>query len=132
MNAAEKIQAAIERLEELRDGSTPGPRFVCDANGGDPIEYGPLWVISHEDMSTNRTDGEAPEDWFMELSCGRKEDAELIVTLHRTIDAQLAILRHDLAILPKYEIEGLRARWERAITDAGDLDLATAIMGNFA
>jgi len=95
MNPHETVRAAIARLEGLKESVSPGPRFIGDANGSSS-EYGPLWVVSNEETSTDRRDEEAPEDWFMELACGREEDAQLIVMLHRTIDVQLSILRGGL------------------------------------
>lgn len=74
MNAEETIAAAIEKLEKLRGAATPAP---WDFYGGEPFGYGigfPVGLVVHRDEITD-------------------EDAELIVTLHRTIDAQLAILQ---------------------------------------
>lgn len=100
MTALEEIQQAIGTLERLKAGSTPGKWFVGDANGAMPREYGALWVVTNEETSTVRSDGEAPEDWLCEIHCGTREDAELIVTLHRTIDAQITLLRreHEFAL----------------------------------
>ena len=101
LSAVDEIQAAITEIERLKSESVKGPWHVGDANGGDPHEFGPLWVIGHELVSLNRADGEPPEEWWMELQTGRLEDAQLIVTLHRTIDAQLAILRDFLTVTVK-------------------------------
>ena len=119
MSPVEKLEAAIARLEELKEESTRGPWLVGDANGADPIEYGPLWVIADEAVSLDRVDGEAPETWFMELRAGRLHDVQMVVTLHRTIDTQLVILREDLADCKKN-------RW---IPDRWALALAEAILG---
>ena len=90
MSAVETIQAAIEKLEMLRTKSTPRPwtAMEYDSNPGDrgvPI-IGGGEIGSMEGHLTAYT-----------MTLGSEEqsviDAELIVTLHRTIDAQLALLR---------------------------------------
>lgn len=96
MNAVEKLTAAISRLELLKAESTPGPWFVGDANGSMPMEYRPLWVVSTIESAFR--DGEAPDDHHLEIHVGDGSDAELIVTLHRTIDAQLAWLRYAVSL----------------------------------
>ena len=89
MSAVETIQAAIERLETLREKSTPRPwtAMEYDSNPGDqgvPI-IGGGEIGSMEGHLTAYT----MTLWNEEQSM---IDADLIVTLHRTIDAQLAIL----------------------------------------
>ena len=81
VSAVDEIQAAIDKLTKLRDESTPGP---WDLWHGDitqafsmAVQVGPH---EHERI------GVVPGDSV------RHEDAALIVTLHATIDAQLAIL----------------------------------------
>lgn len=76
MNASEKIQAAIERLEGLKAASTQGK-----------------WAVSAKQL-------DIPGFMYAPSVCAgcgwdrdTDADADLIVTLHRTIDAQLAILR---------------------------------------
>ena len=69
MSAVEEIQAAIGKLTELRGG---GPTWALE--GGDEW-ISPLGI----DV--------APDDGGVS-----PKDARLIVTLHRTIDAQLAVL----------------------------------------
>ena len=90
MSAVETIQAAIERLETLRDKSTPRPwtAMEYDSNPGDqgvPI-IGGGEIGSMDGHLTAYT-----------MTLGSEEqsviDAELIVILHRTIDAQLEILQ---------------------------------------
>jgi hypothetical protein len=85
MNAAEKIQAAIERLEELKADGTNGPWFTWHPQRGGRCN-------SSVDSATHD-----PEESETVVEGGRG-DVELIVTLHRTIDAQLAILWDNLAI----------------------------------
>lgn len=72
MTAAETIEQAIARLEEKRAAAMAGP-WVQGAFAGEFC---------------------GPNDFEVVFS---DEDADLIVTLHRTIDAQLAILRAGLA-----------------------------------
>lgn len=84
MNPVERLQAAIEKLERLRDES-------------DPIRPDSAWVTDYDvtedarrilvlDSHNGGYDGSTVAEVTSE---GR---AQLIVTLHRTIDAQLAIL----------------------------------------
>ena len=76
MNAVEKIRAAILLLEVLRTASTQGK-----------------WAVSAKQLDLTGF-VYAPS---VCAGCGwdrdTDTDAELIVTLHRTIDVQLAILR---------------------------------------
>ena len=100
MNAAETIAAAIEKLEALRDAGTPGPYGFED--GWQPPQWKDSgWtyvrVVAGEPNRISgirgmvlSTDGTLPAS---EGKARTLADAELIVTLHRTIDAQLAILR---------------------------------------
>jgi hypothetical protein len=84
MNAAETIQAAIEKLERQKADTTPGPwRVVNESLQGSRHDYDPMIDAGDYAASSER---------FV-----RPADAELIVTLHRTIDAQLVILRSGLA-----------------------------------
>ena len=79
MNSAEKIQTAIAELEALKAASTQGK-----------------WAVSAKQLDI-RGFVYAPS---VCAGCGwdrdTDADAELIVTLHRTIDAQLKILRTTL------------------------------------
>lgn len=72
MNAVERLEAAITKLETLKAEATPGPWDM------DPESY---W-----------TDPPADSE-FGPIQIERPEDGRLILALHRTIDAQLAILR---------------------------------------
>ncbi len=100
MNAAETIQAAVDKLERLRAAATSGPFGFED--GWQPPQWKDQgWtyvrVVAGEPNSISgvrsmvlSTDGTLPG------SEGKRRtlaDAELIVTLHRTIDAQLDFLR---------------------------------------
>ena len=81
MTVVERLEAAIAKLEQLTAEGTPGPwvgrtnilgiRRLMDSEGGVLAEM--FDATDHGDESFENTD--------------------LIVTLHRTIDAQLAILR---------------------------------------
>ena len=94
MTAVEEIQAAIEKLTAQRDESTPGPWAVDDA----------------DKCSVYTIDGGAtilqPEDWYPRGDNRPAGNAQLVLTLHRTIDAQLAILREPLAVYEKWNIDG--------------------------
>ena len=53
----------------------------------------------------------------------------LFVTLHRTIDAQLAILRRDVDMYEKFAQDRQVGVWRDAVERGGDLALARAING---
>ena len=80
MNAVEEIQSAIDKLTTLKAECTPG-RWLVDAEDKCSIYY--------EDGGATILQ---PEDWYPRGDNCPAENAELVVTLHRTIDAQLAIL----------------------------------------
>lgn len=108
--AVETIQAAIEKLEALKAESTPGP-----------------WHDWEDDL-TNEVDVWHDQEQRSHIAnCGvagmpRVEaDADLIVTLHRTIDAQLAILRHAI------ENQEIAHGWVTVDNDA--VVLAESILG---
>lgn len=75
MNTAETIQAAIDRLSFLRADSVTGAHWKALGGliEGEGAEYR---IIVADDVDDT--------------------DADLIVTLHRTVDAQLVILRTGL------------------------------------
>lgn len=101
MNPADTIQAAIDKLSRQRDASQ---RIVSGrwANDDDPEEV----TGSH---------GAVSESWS-------REHADLIVTLHATIDAQLAVLH---LALDYGELEsGSGSRFIKAANE-----LARAILG---
>jgi hypothetical protein len=86
MSAAETIQAAIEKLERLRDSSSPAP-WIADEDTLYTTEkwknaYGRVMPRPIFMAEGNYVSGYA----YIEA------DAELILTLHRTIDAQLSAL----------------------------------------
>jgi hypothetical protein len=82
MSVLGEIHAAIEKLTELKAESTPGVWTILD--GGDRFiaEGGPLGDGQFEYIVTEP------------IEFRREADCDLIEVLHRTIDAQLAILRH--------------------------------------
>ena len=99
MSAIETIQAAIETLEMLRTKSTPRPwtAMEYDSNPGDqgvPI-IGGGEIGSMEGHLTAYT-----------MTLGNEEqsviDAELVVTLHRMIGPNLAILRAEHEFADRY------------------------------
>lgn len=91
MNAVERLEAAIAKLETLKAKSTGG-EWITDRSG--------LHSISEEYT-------------YGSVHVGRLEDGEdesLIVTLHRTIDAQLAILYRGLtSVAPEREVAEMLA-----------------------
>ena len=91
MNEAGRISAAIEKLERLKAESTPGPwASVQDGQHATLVRRPP------KSESAIHTPADIPLHWdggygydpTMEAS-----DGELIVTLQRTIDVQLELLR---------------------------------------
>jgi len=90
VTAVEEVQAAIEKLTALRNASSPAPWAVTHdsagvsvlCNMGDSLSIPVVAVLSDEDG-----------DDFNPDPGGADNDAYLIVTLHRTIDAQLVILQ---------------------------------------
>jgi hypothetical protein len=94
MTPAETIAAAITKLTELRDASQksdPGPwvtethnSWDSQVKSSDTDKFGdPVSVVSAGSYA------ESDESWD-------QGTAQLVVTLHATIDAQLAILQHVL------------------------------------
>lgn len=83
MTPAETIAAAITKLTEQRDAATPGPWLN---------ETGTDYVYTVED------------GWTIG-SATLTETAELVATLHATIDAQLAVLNAELLWITEGRIE---------------------------
>src|SRR5690606_23712874 len=86
----ERLQTAITRLEQLRDDSTPGPWVKRYFLGMD------VWPVIISDGIGEVTDS-------VQGGFPQEADAELVVSLHRTIDAQLGIRRSALARVPPLE-----------------------------
>ena len=74
---------------------------------------------------------QAAIDKLTELEKGWLIDGRnpLFVTLHRTIDAQLTILRRDMDMHEKFTQNHQVGVWRDAVERAGDLALARAING---
>jgi hypothetical protein len=121
--AVETIQAAIEKLEELKALST-GPN---------------LWMVDREFPAKVLHPDKPGYDWDGQLVADTNTDeiglptnpadARLIVTLHRTIDAQLAILANGLIVAKHWEdiLEQVSGTMRTPINHA--LLLARAILG---
>jgi len=125
MSALAEIAAAIAKLARLRDSSIPGP-WYWDEPSGD----------SFPQMDESLRGAIDPEDGYHHFvlfgwgydSSGIKAEAadrELIVTLHRTIDAQLGflILVRDLDIGASLDLLGHSGFFGKVLT------LARAING---
>lgn len=108
MSAVEEIQAAIEKLTELRD-----ERGYVEMNG---------WLAEIREGATG-----AIEDPGYE---GLTNDP-IIVTLHRTIDAQLAILEAAVGHFPErfMQVQDQREWLDKRPSTRNALDLARAING---
>ena len=115
MSAVEEIQAAIAKLTRQRDLATEGPWsswHPADGHGDSCVDG------ATHDPDNPPTAAE-----------GGRHDVVLIVTLHRTIDAQLAILSRTAELHPRYAALGREDEWLSAVERAGDLALARAING---
>ena len=88
LTPAQRIEAAIVRLEELKGMSTPGPWEHLRDSDRDLADVGPI-----VESLIVAGDNDSVLDWGSGV---REPDADLIVTLHATIDAQLAILMDTL------------------------------------
>lgn len=85
----ERLQVAIEKLERLKDTATPGDwRAGSDSYGNAEVRS---WFDNDQNGNTRIAHAYAHD----------RADSYLIVILHRTIDAQLAILREAL-----FQLEG--------------------------
>lgn len=128
MGAAETIAAAIEKLEQQKADSTPGPWDFEYTDESIEVNAGTArtqWNEGHTSgfpaSSWTTTDRILEVDVYdldeneADLIAG---NAELIVTLHRTIDAQLAILR-----------DGAELEANEGMVYWTTLDLARAILG---
>jgi hypothetical protein len=110
MTPAETIQAAIEKLARLRDGADAD--FFAIDDVGTESYLGYLRVAQSVDPSTITP-----------------EDADLIATLHATVDAQLALLAETHR---QYAAWGNRVGRHTVDPDGLVLNLANAILGEQA
>lgn len=91
MTPAERLQAAIEMLESMREEAPPGP-----------WEH---WPFQSSRRLYSGLDLDHPISAEEVLRADSEYSTQLIEVLHRTIDAQLAILREAL-----FQLEGAPAR----------------------
>jgi hypothetical protein len=91
LTPVQRLKEAIQRLETLKDTSTPRPWESCEDDLTNEVD---VWH-DHEHRSHVAACGVAGMTHVL-------ADAELIVTLHRTIDAQLAILHRELSFAQQY------------------------------
>lgn len=117
MTPVERLQAAIEKLELLRAATTGGEweadwelRFTL----GDP--QWPVVLVDGVGFVVNTT----------ATTFRNPDDAELIVVLHRTLDAQLAILRFGVKRLNAVQV----LTGKHAEAHEHELALADAILGD--
>ena len=107
MTVVERLEGAIAKLEQLKADSLPGPWFITYERERWPRVWG-------------NSDG---QDADQVAKTHHRGDADLIVTLHRTIDAQLAILKAAREDFAKF------GRKPSEFFD-NDLALADAILGD--
>lgn len=119
MSAVERLQAAIDKLEALRAESTQGEwGFESVPETGESRIYAEADGFAFMAATTVT---------FYPVPGGMKpSDADLIATLHRTIDAQLAILRTALDVVEETEEGAIRA----SALGMSALGLAHAILGD--
>lgn len=112
MGAVERLQAAIDKLETLKQESFDGP-----------------WVANHP-FSYSWITGAQYAGMQSKIAVQVDEpDAELIVTLHRTIDAQLAIVGDALIALREAERISPASLSSARIRRLNQIALADAILG---
>ena len=124
MTPVERLHAAISKLERLREVSTKG-EWDAYTVPGTRREAGYVAVgIGESELRVARYEG----GFF---------DADLIVTLHRTIDAQLAILRRGINVITDWQDEGSTFGYDPSIDpeypkfmDSTYLALADSILGD--
>ena len=127
MTPAELLQAAIDKLERLKADSTPGPWWHWP-EAGDIEIYSDWRDPAHRGGEVVIAPRIRPRDgWGRDAVIYRdnyEPNAELIVTLHRTIDAQLAILR---AAVKNEDVRRSDRLWSGALSNTA-LALADAIL----
>lgn len=114
VDALTRIETAVATLERLQSESTPGLRLVDQDEpaiwtSGETVLGGTICYINSDQQTGDH------------LPAG---DADLIVTLHRTIPAMLAVLRDAAKVANSY-----RSTCGRYQLEAPALALADAING---
>lgn len=118
MSEVERLEAAIEKLEALKAESTPAPWHYWTNDLTGDVD---LWH-DQEVRSHIATVGQHEQPRVY-------SDAELIVTLHRTIDAQLAILRTQLESYSKFPPASEPGYVPKSPNAQNALALADSILG---
>lgn len=108
MTAVERLQAAIEKLESMREEAPPGP-----------WEH---WPSQSSRRLYSGLDLDHPISAEEVLRADSKYSTQLIEVLHRTIDAQLLMLR---TVLDAANIE---RNWDTLVYTEATLALADAIL----
>ena len=130
MTPVEKLQAAIEKLERLKGASTPGPLHAKNAGDvftdlgapnaqGVNAEHNDAWHVASFMSGQN----EMPY---------REEEAnrEIYLALHRTVDAQLMMMRSALEWLGRANNAAIATGSEIFAGQIGpELAIADAILG---
>lgn len=123
MNAAETIQAAIDKLTRLREAALFGPLKV-DTNypfSSDVVgifaPYAKVYAIKAESSADGGWDDD--DEPIDDDDAPHRPTLELLVTLHATIKAQLAILEAALTFVVE----------SGGGFESEPLDLARAILG---
>lgn len=115
MTPVERLQAAIEKLEHLKAASTPGD-WEVDTNHPFSRDLVGLFSESVKAYAVKFDDDEQPA----------RATVDLIVTLHRTINAQLAILQFGVKRLHAVQtLTGLHVQ-----AHEHEMALADAILGS--
>lgn len=113
--ALEEIQLAILELTKRRQWAEEGP-FMFLKYEGDQYDNGDIVMGDPSD----------PVEAYPVIAQNvNRDDADLILTLHRTIDAQLAVLTSALEWVGSYE----KSTVARFSADSPSMQLARAING---
>lgn len=97
MNAVERLEAAITKLEALRDEAFDGP-WTARGSG---VRNGDHWYVIADDEAIAYISANDGQDEGL-----RQPTAELIATMHRTIEVQLAVMLEARAVYLKWGISG--------------------------
>ena len=109
MTAAGRLQSAIEKLEQLRADAFPGP---WEAYNSRPENGSHSFVMADHSAILSVSANDGSEEEF------RAPTADLVAVLHRTIDAQIAILREGITWLEWVPELTAAAASETALADA--------------
>ena len=77
----------LKEIEAQYEAATPGCRKVINVNAGDPMEYGPFWVVTNDAL-------DAEQDWDVEIRFGGEADAVFDAEIYNALPELVAEVRH--------------------------------------